>query len=110
MGYYGRINKIWDDLGDYDKLPMCSYHGCKCDLNSRLEKKVEDESVHQFLMGLDDASYSTIHSSIIVVDPLPNMNRVYSQITEQEYVFSMTKSSTSERQEAMSFVVRMTNT
>lgn len=50
-------------------------------------------------MGPDDASYSTILSIIIVVNLLPNMNRVYSQITKQE---------TSERQEAM--VERLFNT
>ena len=93
MVYYGWIKKIWDDLNNYDKMPMCSCHGSKCDLHSRLEKKVEDEWVHQFLMGLDDVSYNAIRSSIIATDHLPNMNKVYLKITEQEQVRSMKKSS-----------------
>lgn len=84
LGYYGRIKKIWDDLVDYDQMPMCTCNGCKCNLNVRLKKKSEEERVHQFLMGLDEMPYSTVRSNIIATDPLPNMYRVYSQVMEQE--------------------------
>lgn len=76
-------------------MSMCTCQGCKCDLNVRLEKRAEEERVHQFLMGLDDGSYSQIRSNIIASDPLPNMNKVYSQLVEQEQVKLMTKSSVS---------------
>lgn len=88
---------------------MCTCNQCKYILNAKLEKRSEEERVHQFLMGLDETSCSTIRSNIIATDPLPNMYRVYSQVTEQEQEKAMTRS-IQERSHSVGFAVKTTNT
>jgi len=43
----------------------------------------EQDKVHQFLMGLHNASYCTIRSQILALDPLPSLDRIFN-ITQQE--------------------------
>ncbi|KAJ1399233.1 Retrotransposon gag domain [Sesbania bispinosa] len=57
VAYYGKLKTLWDELANYEQIPRCSCGGCKCDIASKLEKRREEERVHQFLMGLDDVSY-----------------------------------------------------
>lgn len=35
-------------------------------------------------MGLDDAVYGTIRSNILSLEPLPNVNRAYAMIIQEE--------------------------
>ncbi|WVZ16525.1 hypothetical protein V8G54_009507 [Vigna mungo] len=68
------------------EIPRCSCGGCKCDIASKLEKRREEERVHQFLMGLGDASYGTVRSNVLIGDPLPSLNRVYAILVQEERV------------------------
>lgn len=36
------------------------------------------KKVHQFLMGLDDTLHGIVRTNMLVVDPLPTVNRLYS--------------------------------
>ncbi|GKC36528.1 hypothetical protein Tco_1048912 [Tanacetum coccineum] len=38
--------------------------GCECDLTIKLQKKREEEKVHQSLMGLDVKAYGTLRSNV----------------------------------------------
>ena len=105
MAYYGRLKKLWDDLNDYDPMPTCSCNGCKCNFATRLQQLQEEERVHQFLMGLDESSYSNVRSNIIASDPLPNLHKVYSQVTEQEQVQVMTRAAPN-RSDPVSFAMK----
>ena len=58
---------------------------------SLLEKRREEEEVHQFLMGLDDVNYGTVCSNILAADPLPLMNRVYSTLVQEERMKNITR-------------------
>lgn len=49
-----------------------------------LEKKKEEESVLQSLMGLDDGMYGMVCSNILSMNPLPNLNRVYAMIIQED--------------------------
>lgn len=82
--YYGRLKVMWDELVNYEPIPMCKCGGCKCNMSSALEKKRDDEKVHQFLMGLDDAVYNTMRSNILSTHPLPNINMVYAMVIQEE--------------------------
>ena len=70
-----------------------------------MEKKREEERVHQFLMGLDEDGYGTVRSNILSIEPLPNLNRVYAMIVQQERVRTMTRTK-EERGSPMSFAVQ----
>ncbi|PNX56163.1 hypothetical protein L195_g058074, partial [Trifolium pratense] len=52
--YYGKLKKLWEELSNYDQVPTSKCGLCRCRLGSLLEKKRDEEKVHQFLMGLDD--------------------------------------------------------
>ncbi|KAJ8639770.1 hypothetical protein MRB53_016464 [Persea americana] len=67
---------------------------------SLLEKRREEEKVHQFLMGLDDINYGTVRSNILAADHLPSMNRVYSTLVQEERMKNVTRAK-EERGEVM---------
>ena len=72
--YYGQLKSLWDELNNYDSIPVCTCIGCKCNITTQLEKKREEERVHQFLMGLDEDGYGTVRSNILSIEPLPNLD------------------------------------
>ncbi|XP_072087400.1 uncharacterized protein [Arachis hypogaea] len=72
--YYGKLKTIWDELANYEKIPNCTCGGCKCNIGVLLEKRKQEERVHQFLMGLDDVSYGIVRSNILATDPFPSLN------------------------------------
>jgi len=78
--YFGKLKVLWDELANSDKIPSCTCCGCKCGIGAQLKKRREEEKVHQFLMGLDDASYGTVRSNILASDPLSSLNRVYAML------------------------------
>lgn len=69
---------------NYEPIPECRCGGCRCNIASTLDKKRDEEKVHQFLMGLDDVVYGTMRSNILSMDPLPNINRVYAMAVQEE--------------------------
>ena len=98
--YYGKLKTLWDELANYEQIPKCTCGGCNCNIGSRLEKRREEERVHQFLMGLDDVGYGTVRSNILAMDPLPSLNRVYSTMVQEERMKMITR--TKEEREAVS--------
>ncbi|MCI46014.1 hypothetical protein A2U01_0067254, partial [Trifolium medium] len=62
-----------------------------CGITLKLEKRGEEQRVHQFFMGLDDAVYGTVRSNLLVVDPLPSLNRIYSTMKQEERVRTITR-------------------
>ncbi|RVW93947.1 hypothetical protein CK203_034086 [Vitis vinifera] len=70
--YYGRLKSLWDELNNYDSIPICTCTGCKCNITTQLEKKQEEERVHQFLMGLYEDGYETCR---LVLKPKGGMEK-----------------------------------
>ena len=64
----------------------------------------EEERVHQFLMGLDDATYGTVRFNLLATDMLPTLNRVYLTMIQEERVRMITRT-TEERREVMSLAI-----
>ncbi|KAL9292881.1 putative retrotransposon gag domain-containing protein [Arabidopsis thaliana] len=58
--YYGKLTKIWDSMASFRPVRICKCGGCVCDLGALQEKDREEDKVHEFLSGLDDASFRTI--------------------------------------------------
>ncbi|GKE03543.1 retrovirus-related pol polyprotein from transposon TNT 1-94 [Tanacetum coccineum] len=52
MNYFGRLKKLWDELANYERLPVCKCSGCKCNITKELVKRQEEEHVHQFVLWL----------------------------------------------------------
>ncbi|KAI5410989.1 hypothetical protein KIW84_056228 [Lathyrus oleraceus] len=103
--YYGKLKKLWEELANYDQIPTYKCGRCKCNLNSVLQKKREEEKIHQFLMGLDDALYGTVRSNLLAQDPLPTLNKVYATLIQEERLHTVTRT-TEDRGEVMAFAVQ----
>jgi len=92
VNYYGKLKTLWDELGNYEQIPVCTCNGCTCGIKYKLEKRREEEKVHQFLMGLDEGTYGTMRSNILATDPLLPLNRVYSMAIQEERMKNITRS------------------
>lgn len=56
---------------------------CSCDLYKSIQKKQEIEQVVCFLKGLGEV-YGTVKSNILMMDPLPFINKAYGLVLQQE--------------------------
>ncbi|XP_031486348.1 uncharacterized protein LOC116254842 [Nymphaea colorata] len=68
--YYTKLMALWDELGSYSLVPICS-----CGAMKAYSDQIQRECVMQFLMGLND-SYNSIKGHILLVDHLSNINKV----------------------------------
>ncbi|CAO2841663.1 unnamed protein product [Amaranthus hypochondriacus] len=80
--YYGRLRKLWEELNGY-LTPPCS---CKCSYGSKeaITKEKEDERVHTSLIGLDSNQFGNVQSNMLMQDPLPSLNTVFSKAITEE--------------------------
>ena len=62
---------------------MCSCGFCTCNLGQKLNDLQHQDLVMQFLMGLND-SYAQVRAEILLMDPLPSINKVYSLLIQEE--------------------------
>ncbi|GKB96495.1 retroelement pol polyprotein-like protein [Tanacetum coccineum] len=65
VSYYGKLKVIWAKLINYKQFPLCKCGKCVYDIAGRLEKKREEERVHQFLIGLEDKTYGETRSNLL---------------------------------------------
>ncbi|KAJ4749494.1 Retroelement pol polyprotein-like [Rhynchospora pubera] len=103
--YYTRLKSMWDELGSYLRIPACTCGGCVCNLTVDFLRDKEEEKIHQFLMGLDDV-YDTIRTTILSMDPLPSLNKVYSTVIQEERHKSVVRGR-EEHSEAVGFAVHV---
>lgn len=64
LEYYGRLSSKWEELLSYKPLPTCT-----CGASTKISQDYEEEKVHMFLMGLDDARFGNVCTNIIGMDP-----------------------------------------
>ncbi|GKE52225.1 retrovirus-related pol polyprotein from transposon TNT 1-94 [Tanacetum coccineum] len=76
---------------------------CECDLTIKLQKKREEEKVHQFLVGLNVKAYGTLHLNVLSTEPLPPLNMVYAMTIQEERVQEATQ--LKDERDSVSFAV-----
>ncbi|KAH0722775.1 hypothetical protein KY290_005427 [Solanum tuberosum] len=81
-GYFTRIKKLWDELDAFITLDHCSC-ACICGGKIKTIKSHQNGRLIQFLMGLN-SSYSSVKSSIFMMDPLPSVSQAYSLLIQDE--------------------------
>lgn len=72
--FYTALKTLWEELDNYHPFSTCdcsakTYH--------------QQDFIIRFLKGLDDR-FSVVRSQILLMDPLPAMNRVFSMVVQQE--------------------------
>lgn len=60
--FYSKISDLWVELGNHEKVQCCTCKGCTCEAANRIVQMHEQEKALQFLMGLNDDTYSSIRS------------------------------------------------
>nr|XP_016444656.1 PREDICTED: uncharacterized protein LOC107769913 [Nicotiana tabacum] len=78
--YFNKLNKVWDELG-----VMYTTHAnpCVCAAKEGLQRKKEEDNVHQFLMGLNEV-YVGVRSNMLMMQPLPSLDSVYNILLQDE--------------------------
>ncbi|EOY16572.1 Uncharacterized protein TCM_035369 [Theobroma cacao] len=70
----------WDELSSYNFFPSCTCGAILKDQNGSLHV----DRLMDFLMGLND-SYGTIRSQILLMDPLPQVNKAYALLLQEKH-------------------------
>jgi hypothetical protein len=76
--YFTQLKSLWDELSNYRTIPPCSYEGMKI-----VAEHYHQEYIYQFLMRLYE-SFNEIHGQILLMEPLPSVNKVFSMIIQEE--------------------------
>jgi len=75
---------MWEELYFLRPIPNCTCgNPCKCGLSKVIAKYKENEYVICFLKGLNEV-YNTIKTQILLIEPLPNINKVFSLVMQHE--------------------------
>jgi hypothetical protein len=81
--YFTALKGLWDELLIYRPLPVCLCGKCSCGVLKTLTEYHHQEYVLQFLIGLNE-SFSHVKGQILLMDPLPPINKVFSLIVQHE--------------------------
>ena len=81
--HFTQLNALCEEIENYKALPCCTCGSCTCSINEKLTQYQLQDSVMQFLMGLNEI-YSQVRGKILLMDPLPSINRVYSLTIQDE--------------------------
>ncbi|GFZ09708.1 hypothetical protein Acr_21g0003070 [Actinidia rufa] len=91
--------------------PVCICGKCTCDGVKNLSSHYQMEYIMSFLMGLHD-SFSQIRSQLLLMDPLPPINKVFALISqeEQQRKIGNQSNSTSDSANSLAFTIKNDNT
>ncbi|KAL5566450.1 hypothetical protein UlMin_029614 [Ulmus minor] len=89
-GYFTKLKTLWDELKDFRPIPSCNCGGMKALMDYQ-----QQDYVLQFLMGLNE-SFAQIRAQILMQDPLPPINKVFSLVVQEERQRILTSSSISD--------------
>ena len=82
--YYTNLQGLWEELLNYSPNPVCNCTpSCSCGAMSKTLEKYEQRCVIQFLMGLNE-SFAAIRGQMLLMDPMPPINKVFSLIRQEE--------------------------
>ena len=92
--YFSRLRELWVE---YDTLVPIS--SCGCPGSRDLNVFMHNKKLLQFLMGLNE-SYDQARGQILMMMPLPSLNKAYSMLIERESQRRITQSVSSEQVES----------
>ncbi|KAJ8748501.1 hypothetical protein K2173_003399 [Erythroxylum novogranatense] len=87
--YFTKLKILWDELLQFRPLPSCSCDTpFTCGAVTTARTYHNQDYVIRFLKGLND-SYSAVRSQILLMEPLPSINKVFSKVIQQERQLSL---------------------
>ena len=76
-----KLKALWEELNNY--RPVCSCGKCTCRGVKELTSYHQMEYVMSILMGLNDF-FSQIRGQLLLLDPLPQINKVLSLVSQEK--------------------------
>uniref|UniRef100_A0A2N9GZ55 Integrase catalytic domain-containing protein n=1 Tax=Fagus sylvatica TaxID=28930 RepID=A0A2N9GZ55_FAGSY len=76
--FYTKLKGFWDELMNFRPIPACNCGALKTLLDYQ-----HSEYVMKFLVGLND-SYASIRGQILLMEPLPTINKVFALVSQEE--------------------------
>ncbi|KAF3645815.1 hypothetical protein FXO38_19472 [Capsicum annuum] len=76
--FFSLLNDLWDEFESVIPFP-----GCDCEKSKTFVEYLHLQKTMKFLMGLNE-TYSPQTSQILMMDPTPGLNQVYSMIVHEE--------------------------
>ena len=94
--YFTELKKLWEELDFLRPLPTCTCgKPYECDLTKVFLKQRDVEHSICFLKGLNDC-YNNVKTQVLLMDPLPSINKVFSLIIQQERKYDGTRTLSAE--------------
>ena len=82
--YFIELGTLWDELNSHRPIPNCTcVHPCRCDSTRLAKLYISEDQIIQFLTGLNE-SFFVVKTQILLMDPLPSINKVYSLVVQEE--------------------------
>jgi hypothetical protein len=84
LDYFIEMKALWEELHSHRPIPSCTcIHQCRCAAMRDARSFFLEDQVIQFLTGLN-AEFSVVKTQILLMDPLPSLNKVYSLVVQEE--------------------------
>ncbi|VFQ66724.1 unnamed protein product [Cuscuta campestris] len=101
VSYFNQFITLWNQLhGSKDPT-----NGCKCAAAAITRAQVERDKTIDFLLGLDDEQFGHIRLQIMATEPVPDIDRAYSLISQEERHQSIVRSR-DDRTDSVAFAAR----
>ena len=82
--YYTLLKILWDELSNLRPVPSCiCLPQCSCNDFDIVRSYNQHDHVIRFLKGLN-TEFATVKSQILLMDPLPAINRVFALVLQHE--------------------------
>jgi len=82
--YFIELGTLWDELNSHRPIPNCTcVHPYRCDSTRLAKLYISEDQIIQFLTGLNE-SFFVVKTQILLMDPLPSINKVYSLVVQEE--------------------------
>jgi hypothetical protein len=82
--YFTCFKSLCDEFSNYKSFSPCScVLACSCGSLKSVQTFFDHQYVFQFLMGLNK-SFAHIRGQILLMDPLPPINKVFSPVVQEE--------------------------
>lgn len=91
--FFTELRILWEELENYRPLRECICpKKCACAFQKDPRAYREQDYVMRFLMGLNE-SFDAVRSQILLMDPLPEVTRVFSMVIQHERQYEVTATS-----------------
>jgi hypothetical protein len=82
--FYSVLKVLWEELEIYMPIPSCTCRNrCSCDVMRVARNNHHMLHAMRFLTGLNDV-FAVVRSQILLIDPLPPMNKIFSMVLQHE--------------------------